>query len=97
MSATTNRATLEEMNTLHAQVASSLKGALEHNWKDAESGEAVPPPAALINVAVNFLRMNGITGAQVKPAQITDLIGNSDLPFYEDAIKEVAASFAKSD
>lgn len=83
-----NRASLDELNQLHAQVAGSLKGALSHQWTD-EEGNRVPPPAALINVAVNFLKANGITGAAVTPKKVTDFLDEASLPFFDEAVQEV--------
>lgn len=82
------RATLEELNMLHSQVATTLKQALTHKYTD-EDGKSVPPPSALINVAVNFLKANGITGAEITPKKITDFLDESSLPFLEQAILEV--------
>lgn len=84
------RASREELEALHAQVAATLHDALTRKWTDTESGEDIPPPAALINVAVNFLKANGITGAAVTPKKIVDFLGDASMPFaFEDAIEKV--------
>ncbi len=82
-----NRATLDELNMLHAQVANSLKNALSLDYSD-EDGRPAPPPAAILNVAVNFLKANGVTG--VAPTQKTALnfLNEASLPFLENAIRE---------
>lgn len=82
------RATIEELNRLHAQVATTLKQALTHAYTN-EDGQKVPPPSALINVAVNFLKANGITGAEITPKKITDFLDETSLPFLEQAILDV--------
>ena len=88
------RASLDEMNELHAMLARSLKGALQHQWTD-DDGNPTPPPASTLNVAVQFLRANGITGAAVTPKAVTDFLDEASLPFFNDAIKEVAEGLRK--
>lgn len=80
------RASLDQLDMLHAQVASTLKSALEMQYTD-DDGKPAPPPAAILNVAVNFLKANGITG--VAPTQKTALnfLDAASLPFLENAIR----------
>lgn len=86
------RASKDELDALHAQVAKTLHGALTQTWTDKETGEVTPPPAALINVAVNFLKANGITGAAVQAGSPLDFLKEASLPFFEETIREVAGS-----
>lgn len=81
-----NRATLDELDMLHSQVAHSLKSALSLDYTD-DDGRPIPPPAAILNVAVNFLKANGVTG--VAPTQKTALnfLNEASLPFLENAIR----------
>jgi hypothetical protein len=85
-----NRASLAEMDLLHAQVASTLKSALDMQYTD-DDGKPAPPPAAILTVAVNFLKANGITG--VAPTQNTALsfLNEASLPFLENAIRDATS------
>lgn len=83
------RATLEELNDLHAQTALTIKKALTHQWTD-EQGVSTPPPAAVINVAVNFLKANGITGAAVTPKKAMDFLDEASRNAFEESLRAVA-------
>ena len=85
----TNRATSVEMDMLHAQVAHSLKSALSLDYTD-ENGKPTPPPAAILNVAVNFLKANGVTGAAPTEKTSLKFLDDAALPFLEQAIKNAA-------
>lgn len=90
-----NRATLDEMNMLHAQVANSLKTALSLEYTDAD-GKPAPPPAAILNVAVNFLKANGVTGVAPTQKKAISFLDEAALPFLESAILAAASADEKS-
>lgn len=83
-----NRATLDELDMLHAQVATSLKNALSLDYTD-EEGRPAPPPAAILNVAVNFLKANGVTGVAPTQKSALTFLNDASLPFLENAIRSV--------
>lgn len=84
------RASQAEMDLLHAQVAHTLKNALNHEWRDKDTGDPSPPPAALLTVAVSFLRNNGIMGAAVNDTvTINDYLGDAQLPFLDSELREI--------
>lgn len=85
------RATLDQLDLLHAQVAGTLKTALEMSYTD-DDGKPAPPPAAILNVAVNFLKANGITGVAPTQKSALDFLDLASLPFLENAIRDAADS-----
>lgn len=66
---------------LHGKLAEVLKEALEQTYTD-EQGNKLPPPAAILNVARQFLKDNKIEVATApKGTPMGDL---ADLPIFED-------------
>ena len=75
-----DKATEKVLGSLHARLAEVLKDSLQDKF-DPETGEKLPPNAAILNVARQFLKDNKI---EAVPAQGTPLHGLSDLPVFED-------------
>ena len=76
----TDKASEKALVGLHARLAEVLKDALQDKF-DPETGDKLPPNAAILNVARQFLKDNKI---EAVPAQGTPLHGLSDLPVFED-------------
>lgn len=76
----TDKASEKALVGLHCRLAEVLKDALQDQF-DPETGEKLPPNAALLNVARQFLKDNKI---EAVPAQGTPLHSLSDLPVFED-------------
>lgn len=77
----TNKADEKAMASLHGKLADVLKEALSQSYSD-DDGNPLPPPAAILNVARQFLKDNRIEcGAAPKGSSMGDL---SDLPVFED-------------
>lgn len=76
-----NKADEKELAGLHGQLAKVLKEAISKDYIDPDSGEALPPPAAILNVARQFLKDNKIEAINAVGSPLHDL---SDLPVFED-------------
>jgi len=76
-----SRASEKVLNDLHTKLAEVLKDALQDK-NDPETGEKLPPNAAILNVARQFLKDNKIEAGLVN----TDsAIGSlADLPVFDD-------------
>lgn len=70
----------EELGTLHGTLAKILRESLEQTYL-SDAGERLPPPAAILSVARQFLKDNKIEGLSVKGSALHDL---ADLPIFED-------------
>lgn len=68
------------LGSLHGKLAEVLKDALGQSYKD-EAGKPMPPPAAILNVARQFLKDNKIEAINAVGSPLHDL---SDLPVFED-------------
>lgn len=78
---TTNKADEKAMASLHGKLADVLKEALSQNYTD-DDGRPLPPPAAILNVARQFLKDNKIECATAPPgSSMGDL---SDLPVFDE-------------
>lgn len=86
---TNRRTSLEELDMLHAQVAHSLKSALGTMRLTDSEGNPTPGAAAMLNVASNFLKANGITGSAPQSKRAMDFLNEASLPFLENAIRSV--------
>lgn len=76
-----NKADEQELAGLHGELAKVLKDAITRDYVDPDSGEKVPPPAAILNVARQFLKDNKIEATAPPGSAMGDL---SDLPIFED-------------
>jgi hypothetical protein len=76
----TNKAAEKELGSLHGKLAEVLKEALEQEYLDDE-GNKLPPPAAILNVARQFLKDNKIEAVSVAGSPLHNL---ADLPVFED-------------
>lgn len=76
-----NKADEKALGELHGVLADVLKKALSKDYVDPETGEKTPPPAAILNVARQFLKDNKIEAIAVAGSPLHDL---SDLPIFED-------------
>ena len=89
MNKCTNRATVDDMEDLHAQTAKTLRDVLAYQWRD-EDGRPVPPPAAYITTAINFLKVNGITGLAPTPSNPIDFTDEATKRAFDESLRAVA-------
>lgn len=76
-----NKADEKALGSLHGKLAEVLKDALSQDYVDPDTGVKLPPPAAILNVARQFLKDNKI---EAIPAEGTPLADLADLPIFED-------------
>lgn len=76
-----NKADEKALGELHGVLASVLKEAISKDYFDPDTGEKAPPPAAILNVARQFLKDNKI---EAIAAQGSPLHSLADLPIFED-------------
>lgn len=76
-----NKADEKELAGLHGQLAKVLKDAISKQYTDPATGEELPPPAAILNVARQFLKDNKIEAINAEGSPLHDL---ADLPVFED-------------
>lgn len=77
----TDKATEKALGGLHGKLADVLTEALGRDYFDPDSGEKLPPPAALLNVARQFLKDNKIEALAVQGSPLHSL---ADLPVFDD-------------
>lgn len=78
---TLNKADEKALGGLHGKLAEVLKDALTQDYGTDDMGIKVPPPAAILNVARQFLKDNKIEAVAVQGSHLGDL---SDLPVFDD-------------
>lgn len=76
-----NKADEKSLSGLHGKLAEVLKEALDQEYLDPETGAKLPPPAAILNVARQFLKDNKI---EAIAAQGSPLHSLADLPVFDD-------------
>lgn len=76
-----NKADEKALAGLHGKLADVLKEALEQEYLDPDTGAKVPPPAAILNVARQFLKDNKIEAVSAEGSPLHSL---ADLPVFED-------------
>jgi hypothetical protein len=76
-----NKADEKALGSLHGKLADVLREALEQDYTDPETGLKQPPPAAILNVARQFLKDNKI---EAVAAQGSPLAGLADLPVFDE-------------
>lgn len=76
-----NKADEKALAGLHGKLAEVLKEALEQDYVDPDTGSKLPPPAAILNVARQFLKDNKIEAVSVEGSPLHSL---ADLPVFED-------------
>ena len=76
-----NKADEKSLAGLHGRLAEVLKEALEQEYLDPDSGVKLPPPAAILNVARQFLKDNKIEAVSAVGSPLHNL---ADLPVFED-------------
>ena len=76
-----NKADEKALGSLHGKLADVLKDALSQQYVDPDSGLPVPPPAAILNVARQFLKDNKIEAIAAEGSPLHSL---ADLPVFED-------------
>jgi len=76
-----SKAEEKDLGELHGTLANVLRDAITRPYTDKDTGEVIPPPAAILNVARQFLKDNKIEAIAV---QGTPLAGLADLPVFED-------------
>ena len=77
---TMNKADEKALGSLHGKLAEVLKDALSQTYTD-EAGNVLPPPAAILNVARQFLKDNKIEAVAAQGSPLADL---ADLPVFDD-------------
>ena len=86
---TMNKADEKALGSLHGKLAEVLKDALSQDYTD-DQGNPAPPPAAILNVARQFLKDNKIEAVAAQGSPLADL---ADLPVFED---ETVVPFRKT-
>jgi hypothetical protein len=76
-----NKADEKSLAGLHGKLAEVLKEALDQDYLDPDTGQKLPPPAAILNVARQFLKDNKIEALAVEGSPLHNL---ADLPVFED-------------
>ena len=76
-----NKADEKALGSLHGKLAEVLKDALSQDYVDPDTGVKLPPPAAILNVARQFLKDNKIEAIAAEGTPLADL---ADLPIFED-------------
>jgi hypothetical protein len=76
-----SKADQKELGSLHGALAKVLKDAIQATYKDPETGAAMPPPAAILSVARQFLKDNKIEAIAAPGSPLGDL---SDLPVFDE-------------
>ena len=76
-----NKADERALGSLHGKLAEVLSEALSQEYVDPETGAKLPPPAAILNVARQFLKDNKIESLAVEGSPLHDL---ADLPIFDD-------------
>ena len=74
------KADQESMGSLHGELANVLS-ALMKGSVDPETGAHIPPGAAILSVARQFLKDNGIDAVKKQGSPLDTL---SNLPIFED-------------
>jgi hypothetical protein len=78
---TMNKADEKALGSLHGKLAEVLKDALSQTYTDPETGAVLPPPAAILNVARQFLKDNKIEAVAAQGSPLHDL---ADLPVFDE-------------
>jgi hypothetical protein len=76
-----NKADEQALGSLHGKLAEILKDAISQDYIDPDTGMKLPPPAAILNVARQFLKDNKI---EAIAAEGSPLAGLADLPVFDD-------------
>jgi hypothetical protein len=76
-----NKADEQSLAGLHGKLAEVLKEALEQEYLDPDTGIKLAPPAAILNVARQFLKDNKIEAVSAVGSPLHNL---ADLPVFED-------------
>lgn len=76
-----NKADERALSGLHGKLAEILQEAISQDYGIDDQGVKVPPPAAILNVARQFLKDNKIEAIAAPGTPLHDL---ADLPVFED-------------
>ncbi len=76
-----NKADEKLLAGLHGKLAEVLTEAISKEYMDADTGLQIPPPAAILNVARQFLKDNKIEAIAAEGSPLHTL---ADLPVFED-------------
>jgi len=76
-----NKADEKALSSLHGKLAEILQEAISQDYGTDDMGVKVPPPAAILNVARQFLKDNKIEAVAAPGTPLHDL---ADLPVFED-------------
>ena len=86
-----NKADEKSLAGLHGKLAEVLSEALSRDYEDPETGQKLPPPAAILNVARQFLKDNKIESTAAVGSPLHDL---ADLPIFDDENVAIARPHA---
>lgn len=78
---TINKADEKALGGLHGKLAEVLADAISQDYGVDEEGRKLPPPAAILNVARQFLKDNKIEAVAQANSPLHNL---ADLPIFED-------------
>jgi hypothetical protein len=76
-----NKADEQALGGLHGKLAEVLADAISQDYGTDDMGVKLPPPAAILNVARQFLKDNKIEAVAAPGTPLHDL---ADLPVFED-------------
>lgn len=76
-----SKADEKALGSLHGQLAEVLREAITKDYVDPDTGEKLPPPAAILNVARQFLKDNKIEALAVQDSPLARL---ADLPVFDE-------------
>jgi hypothetical protein len=76
-----NKADEKALAGLHGKLAEVLQEALSKEYVDPDTGLTTAPPAAILNVARQFLKDNKIEAIAAEGSPLHSL---ADLPVFED-------------
>lgn len=76
-----NKADEKALGSLHGKLAEVLAEAISQPYFDEKTGAAVPPPAAILNVARQFLKDNKIEAVDAVGSPLHTL---ADLPVFDE-------------
>jgi hypothetical protein len=76
-----SKADEKALSGLHGKLAEILQEAITQDYGVDDMGVKVPPPAAILNVARQFLKDNKIEAVAAPGTPLHDL---ADLPVFED-------------
>lgn len=77
-----SKATHKQLGELHGELVKTLTKFVTKTYYDPESGEEMPPPPQILNIARQMLKDNGVE-ATITPGSPLAFLQKSVLPFDE--------------